>query len=624
MKHHSSSTDEYIIRNSIFRVGVVVAVDGQTVSIKVDKGKNTSSVLYKGDIIQNISVGGYIKIKKGFSEMIGKIEGEYITEEKGYLKNEYKNIGDKINRILKIKILGYVEDGAFKRGIKELPLIDNQCFLLSKEEFDEIHKFTKKDDEPIEIGKLEYDDGQIIEIGINSLFASHIGIFGNTGSGKSHTLAKIYRELFLKYKDIKKFTEKANFFLVDFNGEYIGDDVIIEKKYKNIYNLSTRTTDGGTKFPVDKETLQESSFWAIFLEATEKMQAPFLDRALKDKYIDSSLSSTADFKKLLQEKIIKATSLNGKNVERSVSLDLLYELSNYLGNESIRLVANYFNDNLHGGNDKISFYLGEQISENYSGCTGFLQKVQTQIDSISDISIEDITYIKKIGLRIIFKYYDEMIRGFSNREHLSGAIKRLEKRVIDLEKVIIPSGHKKEDKNLTIICLKDVNIGIRKMIPLLLSKELYEKKKKDNNKDNSLHIIIDEAHNILSGDSNRESQQWKDYRLETFEEIIKEGRKYGTFLTISSQRPSDISATIISQLHNYFLHRLINNNDLLAVEKTISYLDKVSADSIPNLGTGTCILAGLLAQIPVVVKIDQIDIKNQPESQTINLLEKWK
>jgi DNA helicase HerA-like ATPase len=47
-------------------------------------------------------------------------------------------------------------------------------------------------------------------------------------------------------------------------------------------------------------------------------------------------------------------------------------------------------------------------------------------------------------------------------------------------------------------------------------------------------------------------------------------------MTIASQRPSDISATIISQLHNYFLHRLINNNDLLAVEKTISYLDKVS------------------------------------------------
>jgi DNA helicase HerA-like ATPase len=138
------------------------------------------------------------------------------------------------------------------------------------------------------------------------------------------------------------------------------------------------------------------------------------------------------------------------------------------------------------------------------------------------------------------------------------------------------------------------------MLPMLLVKELYDKKKKDNYKNHSLHIIVDEAHNILSSNSDRESKEWKDYRLETFEEIIKEGRKFNVFMTIASQRPSDISATIISQLHNYFLHRLINNNDLLAVEKTISYLDKVSADSIPNLATGTCILAGLMAKIPVV------------------------
>ena len=96
------------------------------------------------------------------------------------------------------------------------------------------------------------------------------------------------------------------------------------------------------------------------------------------------------------------------------------------------------------------------------------------------------------------------------------------------------------------------------------------------------------------------------------------------FLTIASQRPSDISPTIISQLHNYFLHRLINNNDLIAVEKTIAYLDKVSADSIPNLSTGTCIVAGLLAQIPIVMKVNKIsEQENQPSSQTINLLNQW-
>lgn len=160
-------------------------------------------------------------------------------------------------------------------------------------------------------------------------------------------------------------------------------------------------------------------------------------------------------------------------------------------------------------------------------------------------------------------------------------------------------------------------------MPLLLCKQLYEENKRKNNPDTFLNIIVDEAHNILSRSSERESEQWKDYRLETFEEIIKEGRKFGVFLTIASQRPSDISPTIISQLHNYFLHRLINNNDIIAVEKTIAYLDKVSFDYLPILPTGTCILAGLLAQVPVVIDIDKIEDDFEPKNKTIKLLDKW-
>lgn len=80
----------------------------------------------------------------------------------------------------------------------------------------------------------------------------------------------------------------------------------------------------------------------------------------------------------------------------------------------------------------------------------------------------------------------------------------------------------------------------KKIIPLIICKYFYEKQRQSFY-NRSLHIIIDEAHNILSTSSKRESQTWKDYRLETFEEILKEGRKFGTFLTISSQRPSDIS-----------------------------------------------------------------------------------
>lgn len=639
-------TEKYIIDNSIFRIGKVIEILGQAVKVKVDTGKNTSSILYKGEIMQNISVQGYVKIKKGFEEMIGKIEGESVSENKEFSKSSYSSNKEKIHRVLNIKMLGFINNGVFKRGVKELPLIDNTCFLLTKEEFNKIHEFVDKDDKPIEVGRLEYDDGQKIELGINKLFASHIGIFGNTGSGKSYTLAKIYRELFKVYKDNAKFQRNAKVFLIDFNGEYVGEmdentgeyktkDVIIEEKYKNIYELTTRKEISDIKdtekFPIHESTLKDPTFWSIFLSATEKTQLPFLDRALRDTYIEERLDSDKNFKDLIAVKIFSAVTQIDKKTEKSIITDLLNELFYYLDkNESIKDAEQYFRENygLFQRDGKSVFKLsnnGDHYSDNSSDIKTFQDDINTQIGKLNGIEMSKLSAIKKIGLRIIIKYYDEMIRGFSNREHLSPLIKRLDQRILDLEKVlIVVNKADKSQKNFTVISLRDVNLDIRKMIPMLLVKELYDKKKKDNNKNHSLHIIIDEAHNILSQNSDRENEQWKDYRLETFEEVIKEGRKFGTFLTIASQRPSDISPTIISQLHNYFLHRLINNNDLLAVEKTIAYLDKVSADSIPDLPTGTCILAGLIAQIPVVMKINSItNLENQPQSHNINLIKKW-
>lgn len=167
-------------------------------------------------------------------------------------------------------------------------------------------------------------------------------------------------------------------------------------------------------------------------------------------------------------------------------------------------------------------------------------------------------------------------------------------------------------------------MDMKKRMPLLISNKLYNEHKKVGRAKGHLNIVVDEAHNILSYQSTRESEEWKDYRLEVFEEIIKEGRKFGVFMTIASQRPSDISATIISQLHNYFIHRLVNQHDIEQVNNTISYLDKVSVESLPMLSTGVCVLAGQLADMPVVVKIDRIEEDNKPDNETLDVVELWK
>jgi hypothetical protein len=70
------------IYDPIFRIGVVNSVNGREVKILVDRNKNTSHLIYKGELIKNVAVGSYIKVLKGFESIIGKVESEYIEQDK--------------------------------------------------------------------------------------------------------------------------------------------------------------------------------------------------------------------------------------------------------------------------------------------------------------------------------------------------------------------------------------------------------------------------------------------------------------------------------------------------------------------------------------------------------------
>jgi DNA helicase HerA-like ATPase len=623
-----SETVDHISEDAIFRIGKVISVDGRLVRVKVDKTKNTSHLLYRGELLKNVSVGGYIKIVKGFTKIIGKVNGEFIEEDKQFTKREYASEKERISRTLNVSLLGFFKGCTFVRGIKELPLVDNECFLLHNREFNQVHNFLQAGDDAITLGTLSLEKGQQIEVGVNGLFASHIGIFGNTGSGKSYTLAKIYRELFEKYKDRAGFRDNAQFLLIDFNGEYADDDAIVERQYKNIYKLSTRTPTGGDKFPVSLDALNNADFWTTFLEATEKTQTPFLHRAVNNTFIAPKVQNEAELKSLIARMIRSATLAGDRNLEKTVVINFLTQLKDVFDdNSNIGGLLDDYRARLQFHSTANKFYYQEnpQSRQIFSNDAQFRTDVIDAKVQRVNIRVNQLGPVDSIRLQIIIQYFDDIIKGYANKEHLSPLISRMDKRIDDLKKVIkIDDGDAVGSRNITVVSLRDVNIRIRKILPLLLCKRLYDDKKAENDESNYLNLIVDEAHNILSEQSERESEQWKDYRLETFEEIIKEGRKFGVFLTIASQRPSDISPTIISQVHNYFLHRLINNEDIKAVEKTISYLDKVSFEYLPILPTGTCIFAGLIASVPVVVDIPKMDSRFEPRNKTRTLVDQWK
>lgn len=295
---------EDLQKDSIFKVGKVTSVEGRTIKIEVDKAKNSSHLLYNGEkqleIYQSIVT---LKSQKGFVKIIGKVDGEFIIEDKVYLDKNYTS-ERKIKRVLIVRLMGFFSNKGFERGIKELPLINNECFLLDRQEFQEVHKFVKNDDLPLAIGTLTHESGQTVEIGISELFASHIGIFGNTGSGKSYTLAKIYNELFTRFQNEPKFNKNAKFLLFDFNGEYNSDNSIIPNK--KVYNLSTRSSTHKDRLVFNETDLLDKELFSILANATEKTQKPFISRTIDFYKNTLSKDNPLDyFKNVFRKRIIE-------------------------------------------------------------------------------------------------------------------------------------------------------------------------------------------------------------------------------------------------------------------------------------------------------------------------------
>lgn len=622
--------------DAVFSIGKIISVEGRRASVSVNKLKNSSHLLYKGKVVRNVAVGSFVKIAKSFEELIAVVDSESIQEDRTASRT-YRRSSDALNRVLKVSLIGYLEAGNFVRGVREMPLIGNECFILSENEFSAIHTFVDKQDISLPLGTLAMEPSQVANVGVNSVFTSHVGIFGNTGSGKSYTLAKLYHQLFSKFSDKPGFQEFSRIVLIDFNGEYIDRTeangsarstmIITDKANKDEYALSTRSRDAA-KLPLPKEVVEDVAFWTVLLDATEKTQAPFLARVLSSDYWNRKLIEPRDLLEAIGDMVLRATKSSDISLDRQTILNLLHEIQTCLGDntsDDLDSVINEFQQNLHYNATLRKYYWGAwSASPTDSDNPNWQTLTKSKITNLQ-IDFTKIEHgIDVIRLKIVLQYYSDIISGFSNREHLAPLIKRMETRIPDIKKLVKPSNVEMPAKPLTVVSLRDVNLSMRKVVPMLLCKFLYDDKKgQDPSNKTYLNLVIDEAHNILSSESARESEAWRDYRLETFEEIIKEGRKFGVFLTIASQRPHDISPTITSQLHNYFLHRLVNDLDIKAIEKAVSYLDKVSFEALPILPTGVCIFAGVSAQIPIMVQVSPMDEEFAPDSRTMSVTQRW-
>lgn len=607
------------MNNSPFVVGNVIEIDGMKVLIEMNENSNTLTYFYNGKTYRGVSIGEYIGIIRGPYKIVGKVEKEY-------LKDMAKNIEEQrydLNRYVRqvsINVLGSFYHGEFSFGIKAFPLIYNEVVLLEDEEIRQIIGENVNYNYLIDLGET-IQESINVPIEWNKLFNTHFGIFGNTGSGKSNTLTKLFTELFKLNGDTFKIFDKSSFLFLDFNGEYCEPNVFSEDK--KVIKLNTKKSISEISVD-DKISLEPTVFWnvetlSILFSATEQTQRPFLQKALNN-YLSETGEVTSE---ILTENIywgfVNVFQANN-NKDALRILKRVYKKIK-LGDAPWENLAWHSASNTYyqpGTNIYINNCQDQVLPK--------ANELNTMLNS-NEIkgNIRSLSLIEKLSVIVHLQLIYGLKYNHVQYEHINPLISRIESRAVDLDKVLTVNSEGGTSP-ITVISLRNCNQDIKKIVPLLISKQKYQQHKDnlENIGPSTFHLIIDEAHNILSDKSKREQESWKDYRLEVFEEIVKEGRKFGFYMTIASQRPADISPTIVSQLHNFFIHRLVNDNDLRLIDNTISTLDRVSKNTIPSLGPGQCIVTGTSFNLPLTIQVKKLIRDQAPSSENVDLVNLWK
>lgn len=601
-------------------LGVIVSVDGDISQVGMYNFANDATFLWKGDILIGPKVGAFMTIHQNDIKIIATVISEKVMDQQNTVKstqfdNRYSK--DSINRIISLKTQGIIDHGKFMLTSEYVPMVGNEVTVTSRTDLESIYDVTE-DTVTISIGK-SVREGQKIDLPVNRFFGSHIGIFGNTGSGKSNTLHKLYMELF-KLKNRYNIFAHSSFYIIDFNGEYMQPGQFgLSNKDVRKFEVNTRQEGKGDKIPVVREYFFDPDILNILFSARPGTQVPFL-RSAVNKFLD--IGTAEEFARLevgLLKKII-----HDFKVVNFESLDAWFKIAEKYNVDitffdliKSEMKIEYTQLTVYSNNNKII----DQGNIIGSG-TDEINNTQNSLETVYNKSNE----LTKFMMFMEFQTLHDTAWTSYKSDYINPLLKRVETTVTSLKRVIKITSDFPSFGHVNIISLVHANQDVKRLIPMLVSKMVYDKQKSEISSeekvDQTIHLIIDEAHNILNSENRHNGDSWQDYRLSVFEEIIKEGRKFGFFLTLASQRPADISPTIISQIHNFFVHRLVNDNDLKMLANTMPTLDRSSYSQISSLGQGEAIITGNAMKVPALVKIDKEKII-RPKSDDVVLTDLW-
>lgn len=578
-------------------------------------------VIYISDSI------AHIKIENGTPEALNLMNLHVVFEDgKRKILGEVEDISEDI---IKVHFLGEIINDKFVGGVIRKPTLSASIRLITK---DEIALIVGKDNESsFVLGTSPLYDDYPIHVDINELFSNHMAVFGNSGSGKSWGVARLLQNVFT----VPNFLPyKANFLIFDTFGEYHNAFEQINKLNPN-YNFKFYTTevDGNEKNKVCIPLwLLNVEDIALLLSVTEHGQLPIVERMLKLVTIFSQNDEMAiKYKNHLIAKaiitilytnqtsaskrndifaILAATSTPQFNLEAPVQgigyirrfrECFLIDSEGHF-TESV-LVTKYITSFI---DEALEYY--EPAETNAFGLEELEKALNFTLISEGLLRNEKI-YNSAIALKVRLhsivvgnyaKFFD--CKNYITKENYIGSL-------------VAVSGRKAQIVNFN---LEDVDDWFAKFVTKFYSRILFDFTKNLKSRATiPFHIFLEEAHRFVQNDMDKDL-----FGYNIFDRISKEGRKYGLILNLISQRPVDISETVISQCSNFLIFKMSHPRDIEYIRKMLPNISAEVVEKQKTLQPGTCVAFGRAFKVPMIVTMQEPN--PTPSSSNSDVYNRWK
>ena len=555
-------------------------MNAEVISVLPDKVKIVVDKLEDFQLpTEKLKVGSYVRISDSEDAVMLAIIENYSIEIVDNKENESER-----RYILEANPLGIVRNGIFERGGDTIAIPPKDVKPATIEDINAIYSQSIAEQEKFTFSSLSSNPDISVPVNGNRFFNKHIAIVGSTGSGKSHTVAKI----------IQSATENKE-------GTYDG----LNNSHIIIFDIHSEYR---TAFPNANYLDVADIVLPYWLLNSEELQELFLDTEANDH------NQRNVFKEAIVEN--KKYHCTGAYRER-----IGYDTPIYF---DINQVLCYIKNRNNEKKDKAN-----NIPFKTKDGTEYIFAEDTK----SNLFFDEVEYSGTSG-------------SGTNNGNFGNFINRLENKLNDRRLSFmfpqnnIPNSHEvtlsqflgygENNSNVTIIDLSGVPFEVLSITVSLISRLLFEfgyyytRLRHSNtpteriNNDTPFLLVYEEAHKYVPNSDLAKYRASK----ESIERIAKEGRKYGITLLLASQRPSEISETIFSQCNNFITMRLTNPNDQNYVKRLLPDTMGQLIDKMPTLKSGECLLIGDAVVLPSIVKIDECNPK--PSSNDIPYLELWK